>query len=131
MSSNLGGMRSSVNGTWGSIDMMDIVRKSSGMTSGAVILEIDLAAYLRAFRDAVKLDLNVNLRGGIDGSVLSSWTSVLIGFPNTIELSSSVSISGPDSGWSDVISPGGDERTCSLRLGVDLFPREPGVARDP
>lgn len=46
---------------------MDIVRKSSGM-SGVVILEIDLAAYLRALRDAVRFDLNVNLRGGIVGS---------------------------------------------------------------
>ena len=52
--------------------MMDRVRKSSGMTSGAVMLEMDLAAYLRAFRDAVRLDLNVNLRGGTGGSVLIS-----------------------------------------------------------
>jgi hypothetical protein len=49
--------------------MIDIVRKSSGMTSGAVILEIDLAAYLKALRDAVRFDLNVNLRGGVAGSV--------------------------------------------------------------
>ncbi len=68
MSSKRGGIRSSVNGTWGSIDMMDIVRKSSGMMSGDVMLEIDLAAYLRALRDAVRFDLNVNLRGGIAGS---------------------------------------------------------------
>ena len=72
MSSNLGGIRSSVKGTWGSIDIIDIVRKSSCMSSGAVIFVMDLAAYLKAFNDAVKLDLNVNLRGGTEGSVLIS-----------------------------------------------------------
>ena len=49
------------------------------MTSGAVMLVMDLAAYFRAFNDAVKLDLNVNLRGGTEGSVLISCTSVFVG----------------------------------------------------
>jgi len=120
-----------VKGTWGSIDIIDIVRKSSGIVNGAVMLVMDLAAYLRAFNDAVKLDLNVNLRGSTEFSVLISGTSALVGVPKIIESSSSVSVSGPDSGWSEVISPKGDDKTCNLLVGADFFPRELGVVSDP
>jgi len=62
VSSRRGGIRSSVNGTLGSMVIIDRVKKSSGVIIGAVRLEIDFAADRRAFRDAVKFDLNADLR---------------------------------------------------------------------
>lgn len=64
VSSNLGGIRSSVNGTRGSIVMIDLVRKSSGVIIGVVMLDIDRAAARSAFNEAVKFDLNADLRRG-------------------------------------------------------------------
>lgn len=42
--------------------MMDLVRKSSGGIMGVVMLEMERAAYLRAFKDAVRFDLNADVR---------------------------------------------------------------------
>jgi hypothetical protein len=44
--------------------MMDRVKKSSGVTIGAVRLEKDIAADRRAFRDAVRFDLKADFRVG-------------------------------------------------------------------
>lgn len=130
-SSNLGGIRSSVNGTRGSIDMIDIVRKSSGIIIGAVIFEIDLAADLRALRDAVRFDLNVNLRTVDDGSTSVLSSSLFTVCSNVVESRSSTSNSEPDKGCSGVVSPGGDGKDCNLLVGIALFPLEPGVAGEP
>jgi len=70
VSSNLGGIRSSVNGTRGSIEMIDRVRKSSGVIIGAVRLESDFAADRSAFNEAVKFDLNADFLLETSGSGL-------------------------------------------------------------
>lgn len=62
-SSKTGGRFSSVYGTLGSMVRMDRVRKSSGGIDARVREEKDLAAERMARRDAVKLDLNADLRG--------------------------------------------------------------------
>lgn len=64
VSSSRGGIRSSVNGTRGSIEMIDRVKKSSGVTIGVVRAEKDRAADLRAFNEAVRFDLKADLRLG-------------------------------------------------------------------
>jgi hypothetical protein len=64
VSSSRGGIRSSVNGTRGSIKIMDLVRKSSGVIIGVTRVENDLAADLRALKEAVKFDLKADLRLG-------------------------------------------------------------------
>lgn len=69
VSSRRGGIRSSVNGTGGSIAIIDLVRKSSGVIMGAVSDEIDLAAERKARKDAVKFDLNADFRFCSSGSV--------------------------------------------------------------
>jgi hypothetical protein len=46
------------------MEMMDRVRKSSGVTIGVVRVENDIAAVLRAFREAVRFDLKADLRLG-------------------------------------------------------------------
>jgi hypothetical protein len=61
-----------VNGTCGSIEMIDRVRKSSGSIIGGARLDNDHAADLKAFNDDVKLDLKADLRRGA-----SSWISGL------------------------------------------------------
>ena len=127
VSSSLGGIRSSANGTGGSIDTIDRVRKSSGMIIGLVRLENDLAANLRAFKEAVKLDLNADFRLGISSSTSVSWPSLSCAFSKTLKSNSSKSISDPDldRGWScAALSPGGDESENNLRVGKDLLPRD-------
>ena len=56
--------------------MIDLVRKSSGVIIGVVRFENDLAAYLRARRDAVKFDLKADLRRG-DSISISGFSSSL------------------------------------------------------
>lgn len=53
-------MRSSVKGTFGSIAIIDLVRKSSGAIIGAVMFDIDFAADFNARSEAVKFDLNAD-----------------------------------------------------------------------
>jgi hypothetical protein len=118
-----------VNGTRGSIEIIDLVRKSSGVIIGAVRDEIDLAADLKAFSEAVRLDLKADFRFGVSrpgGGLFSSFGG---GFSNTLKSKSSKSSSAPaiDNGSSASGSPGGDNNGCSLRLGNDLRPRDPGV----
>lgn len=50
--------------------MIDLVRKSSGVIMGVVRLENDLAADLNALSEAVKFDLNADLRRGDSVSTL-------------------------------------------------------------
>lgn len=64
VSSSRGGIRSSVNGTRGSMEIIDRVKKSSGVTIGVVNAENDRAADLSAFREAVRLDLKADFRLG-------------------------------------------------------------------
>jgi len=49
----------------------------------------------------------------------------------TLKSSSSRSICGLERGWSSTeLSPGGDDRECSLRLGTCFLPRGEGVASE-
>ena len=71
-----GGIRSSVNGTCGSIEMMDRVRKSSGVIIGAVRLENDLAADLNALSEEVKFDLKADFRLGSSSGISGFFPSI-------------------------------------------------------
>lgn len=62
-SSNTGGLRSSVNGTLGSIVSIDLVRKSSDGIEGVVNVDSVRAAERNARSDAVKFDLKTDLNG--------------------------------------------------------------------
>ena len=93
ISSSRGGIRSSVNGTCGSIEIIDLVRKSSGVTMGAVRVENDLAADANTRKEAVRLDLKADLRG-LSTSISSSCS----GFVKALKSSSSNSMSGVNSG---------------------------------
>jgi hypothetical protein len=46
------------------MDMIDLVRKSSGVIIGVVRDEKDFAAYLKARKDAVRFDLKADLGRG-------------------------------------------------------------------
>jgi hypothetical protein len=46
------------------MEMIDLVRKSSGVIIGVVRVENDFAACLKARRDAVRFDLKADFRGG-------------------------------------------------------------------
>ena len=98
VSSSSGGIRSSVNGTCGSIEMIDRVRKSSGVIIGGERLENDLAADLNAFNEAVKLDLKADLRLRVSSSMLAFLPSLSRGFSKALKSSSSMSIPGADNG---------------------------------
>lgn len=133
VSSSSGGMRSSVNGTRGSIEMIERVRKSSGVIIGAVRLEKDLAAERSAFRDAVRFDLNADLRTGSPRSIVFGCDVIPRLFcdrSNTRKSSSSISISGEDNGWSSAVNPDCEDIDCSLLDGMDLLPLG-GVIIDP
>ncbi len=61
------------------MEIIDLVRKSSGVIIGVVKVENDFAAYLKARSDAVRFDLNADLGRGdsILGSCFSSpWSRV-------------------------------------------------------
>jgi hypothetical protein len=107
------------------------VRKSSGVIIGAVRLENDRAADLKAFNEDVKLDLKADWRLGASNSISGFFSSFSCGRWKTLKSSSSTSMSGTDNGWSsDPLSLGGDETCCSRRTGNDLLPRELGVMRE-
>lgn len=78
--------------------MIDLVRKSSGVIIGVVSDENDFAADLRARSDAVRFDLNADLRVGgvISTSGLSS--SIRGALWNILKSNSSISLSDTDSG---------------------------------
>lgn len=98
VSSRRGGMRSSVKGTAGSMEMIDLVRKSSGVIIGVVMLDSDFAAYRSALREAVRFDLKADLRGGAATSMNESCSSSRVGWLKTRKSNSSTSISGTDNG---------------------------------
>ena len=124
-------MRSSVNGTCGSIEIIDLVRKSSGVIIGDVRLENDFAADLKAFKEDVKLDLKADLSLGASNSISGFLSWLPLGRWKTLKSSSSRMRSGADNGWSsDPLSLDGDESDCSLRTGNGLFPRELGVNKE-
>ena len=120
VSSKRGGMRSSVNGTRGSMEIIDRVRKSSGSIIGAVKLENDFAADRNAFNEAVKFDLKADLRRGDSSSttegVMISSVDLSMVLWKTRKSNSSKSISDEDKGWSSE----GDDIDCSLRGKVGL-----------
>ena len=97
VSSSRGGIRSSVKGTFGSIEIIDLVRKSSGVIIGAVRLDSDLAADRNALSEEVRLDLKADLRRGASMTIWASF-SPLRGVWNTLKSSSSTSISWTDNG---------------------------------
>jgi hypothetical protein len=130
VSSSRGGIRSSVNGTRGSMEIMDRVKKSSGVTIGTVRLENDLAADLRAFKDAVRLDLKADLRLGNSRLWMLDLFPPISCCSKTLKSNESTSMSDPDNGSSNILSPGGDETGCILRVGKDFLPRDPGVETD-
>lgn len=120
-----------MNGTCGSIEIIDLVRKSSGVIIGVVRLENDLAADLNAFNEDVKLDLKADLSLGGSNSISGFFSSLPCGRWKTLKSSSSRSMSGADNGWSsDPLSLDGDESDCNLRTGNDLFPLELGVTKE-
>jgi len=123
-------MRSSVNGTLGSMAMIDLVRKSSGVIIGVVMLEIDLAADRRARSDAVRFDLKADFCRGA-GKVSTFSLPLPSGFLKTLKSSSSMSSTGSDNGWSAILSPGGEEIGSSFRVGKERLPREDGVTGNP
>lgn len=126
VSSNRGGMRSSVNGTRGSMEMIDRVRKSSGSIVGVVRFESDLAAERNAFSEAVRFDLKADLRRGDSSSTtegVNNTSSFLSwGRWNTRKSSSSKSISGEERGSSE-----GEATECILRASKGLRFRGLGV----
>lgn len=130
MSSSRGGMRSSVKGTLGSMAMIDLVRKSSGVIIGVVRLEIDLAADRRARSDAVRFDLKADFCRGA-GKISTFSLPLPSGFLKTLKSSSSISSTGSNNGWSAMLSPGGEEIGSSFRVGKDRLPREDGVTGNP
>jgi hypothetical protein len=99
-------MRSSVNGTRGSIDIIDLVRKSSGVIIGGLRDESDLAADRKAFKEAVRFDLNADLCLIGSNSVGRSFTLSSDGLWNTRKSKSSMSMSANDNGSSATDSPG-------------------------
>lgn len=120
ISSSLGGILSSVNGTRGSSVMIERVRKSSGRIVGAARLLSAVAADLSARSDAVRFDLNADFLGfGVGGEDSSSLFCVSE-VPKTRKSNSSISIvSDSESGWSVTISSGGElagsrTRSCFL-----------------
>ena len=122
-------MRSSVKGTCGSIEIIDLVRKSSGVIIGVVIDENDLAADRKARNEAVRFDLKADLRGGESISILGVSCSLDWGLWKTLKSSSSMSISGADNGWSSTaLSTGGEENI--RRVGEERLPLELGVTRE-
>lgn len=70
VSSSRGGIRSSVKGTCGSIEIIDLVRKSSGVIIGVVRAENDFAADRKARNEAVRFDLKADRRRGWVSAVL-------------------------------------------------------------
>ena len=128
MSSSRGGMRSSVKGTCGSIEMIDLVRKSSGVIIGVVRAENDFAADRKARNETVRFDLKADLRGG-STRILEFSCSLGCGLSKTLKSSSSMSISGTDNGWSSTaFSTGGEESV--RRVGKDRLPLGLGVTRE-
>lgn len=98
-------MRSSVNGTCGSMVRIERVRKSSAGIEGIFMVEKDLAALRSARRLAVKFDLNADLNGpNILGSFLSSTGEA----SKTVKSKFSESVSHRYSGCSSC-SPGGED----------------------
>jgi hypothetical protein len=130
MSSNLGGIRSSVNGTWGSMEIMDLVRKSSGLSIGVLMLEIDIAADFKAFSDAVRFDLNADFREGNDFFMPDSGPSPSAGIAKTLKSSCSMSSSISERGCSNAFPPRDGPNGSILLVGIGFLPRELGVVRD-
>lgn len=122
-------MRSSVNGTCGSMAMIDLVRKSSGVIMGVVRDEKDLAAALTAFNEAVKFDLNANFRCGNPTSTAFLLSCFSCGLSKTLKSNSSKPRPAVDNGSSNTGSPGGDINGIR-RLRGDLLPREVGVTSE-
>lgn len=90
-SSKVGGMRSSVKGTCGSIVRIDLVRKSSAGIEGMFMVEKERAAFRSARRLAVRFDLKADLNGpNILGPFFSSPSGEA---SNTVKSSSSNSAS--------------------------------------
>jgi hypothetical protein len=132
-SSRFGGLRSSVNGTGGSIDIIDLVRKSSGVIIGALRAESDMAADFKAFKEAVKFDLKkTDFRrvGSKSSTAVSSCSWNFGDLSKTLKSSSSKSKADLESGWSSTELPSGDDRECSLRAGPGLLPRGEGLVRE-
>jgi hypothetical protein len=111
------------------MDIIDLVRKSSGGIIGAVRLEKDLAADLSAFKEAVRFDLKADLRFVVTTVLISCFfSSISSGRWKTLKSNVSMSSSTLDNGSSNVaLSPGGDDSGCIRRVGSDFFPRDPGV----
>jgi hypothetical protein len=78
------------------MEIIDLVRKSSGVIMGAVMFEIDFAADLNARKDAVKFDLKADFWRSV-GKFPSFWLS-LFPSPNTRKSISHASSSGSDKG---------------------------------
>ena len=80
------------------MEIIDLVRKSSGVTMGVVNVEKDLAADLKAFSDAVRFDLNADLRLGKPVSLSGLGPCKFCGCWKTLKSRSSKSMSGWDKG---------------------------------
>lgn len=127
VSSRRGGMRSSVKGTCGSMERIDLVRKSSGVIGGGARLERDRAADLMARKDAVRFDLNADF---LDITVVLTIDALSLERSSKTRKSiSSISISDIDKGSSGA-SP--SDTTDSNRLVGGIFlPRGLGVITEP
>lgn len=97
-SSNVGGMRSSVKGTFDSKVRMDRVKKSSAGTEGMFMAEKERAAFRNTRRLAVRFDLKASLNGP---NILAPFFSSSPGeASNTVKPRSSKSVSCLESGCS-------------------------------
>ena len=127
MLSRRGGIRSSVNGTLGSIEMIDLVKKSSGGIEAAVRFEMVFAADLSARSDAVKFDLNADFFLGLG----SSSTGSLSESAKTLKSNSSTSTSMSDKGCSVTFSVGGEKIGSCFLAGLMRLARNCGVRGKP
>lgn len=128
-SSNVGGMRSSVKGTFGSKANMDRVRKSSAGTEGMFMAEKERAAFRSARRLAVKLDLKADLKGPNILAVVFSSSSGEASKAGSDK--SSKSALSRESGSSSCLPGGDDTGVRVLLVGRTLRPRDAlyGVSR--
>lgn len=114
-------MRSSVKGTLGSMVSIERVRKSSGGIDGMFMLPKERAAFRRARRLEVKLDLKADLKGRKASLIPPFFSSVSGEGSNTLKSSSSVS-SSCDSGCSSLFPGGEDTGVSDLLVGCILRP---------
>lgn len=114
-------MRSSAKGTLGSMVSIERVRKSSGGIDGMFMFEKERAAFRRARRLEVRLDLKADLKGRKASLIPPFFSSVSGEASNTLKSSSSVS-SSTDSGCSSLFPGGEDTGVSDLLVGCILRP---------